>query len=164
MALSKRRDIKRFSAAAFFAAATLNASPLYLAVLSEQTASDAAWLAVAETLAECHGSETLIKNQKFSSDCTWVGIFGWMSASVAVCDAKDPMCKVLFGKRVKGYGCLLWSERPTGKRRASDVKLPTFNSSRMELLRSVTAFYRRLELGRSERFLNPAQHGPVRHV
>ena len=104
MALRKRTDIRRVSAAAVFAAATLNASPLYLAVLSEQTASDAAWLAVAETLAECHGSETLIKNQKFSSDCTWVGIFGWMSASVAVCDAKDPMRKVLFGKRVKGYG------------------------------------------------------------
>ena len=45
-----------------------------------------------------------VKIQKFSSDCTYVGIFGWMSASVAVCDAKDPMRKVLFGKRVKGYG------------------------------------------------------------
>lgn len=45
-----------------------------------------------------------IKVQKFSSDCTWVGIFGWMSASVAVCEAKDPMRKVLFGKQVKGYG------------------------------------------------------------
>jgi len=50
----------RVFAAAVFAAATLNASPLYLAVLSEQTASDPAWLAVAETLAERHGGETLI--------------------------------------------------------------------------------------------------------
>ncbi len=45
-----------------------------------------------------------VKVQKFSSDCTWVGIFGWMSASVAICDAKDSMRKVLFGKRIKGYG------------------------------------------------------------
>ncbi len=43
--------MRRVSAAAVFAAATLNASPLYRAVLSEQTASDTAWLAVAETLA-----------------------------------------------------------------------------------------------------------------
>lgn len=62
MALSKRTDIRRVSAAAVFAAATLNASPLYRAVLSEQTASDTAWLAVAETLAERHGGETLLYN------------------------------------------------------------------------------------------------------
>jgi len=59
MALSKRTDIRRFSAAAFFAAATLNASPLYLAVLSEQTFSDPAWRAVAETLAARHGGEAV---------------------------------------------------------------------------------------------------------
>jgi hypothetical protein len=60
MALSKRTDIRRVSAAAVFAAATLNASPLYLAVLSEQTALEAAWRAVAETLSERHGGEIII--------------------------------------------------------------------------------------------------------
>ena len=60
MALSKRTDIRRVSAAAVFAATTSIAYPLYLAILSEQTASDPAWLTVAETLAERHGGETLI--------------------------------------------------------------------------------------------------------
>jgi hypothetical protein len=39
-------DTRQVLAAAVFAATTLSASPLYLAVLSEQTASDADWLAV----------------------------------------------------------------------------------------------------------------------
>lgn len=59
MALSKRMDIRQVLAAAVFAATTSIASPLYLAVLSEQTASNAAWLAVAETLAERHGGEII---------------------------------------------------------------------------------------------------------
>jgi hypothetical protein len=46
MALSQRMDTRQVLAAAVFAATTLSASPLYLAVLSEQTASDADWLAV----------------------------------------------------------------------------------------------------------------------
>jgi len=42
MALSKRMGIRQVLAAAVFAATTSIASPLYLAVISEQTASDAA--------------------------------------------------------------------------------------------------------------------------
>jgi len=42
MALSQRMDIRQVLAAAVFAATTLSASSPYLAVLSEQTASDAA--------------------------------------------------------------------------------------------------------------------------
>jgi len=57
MALSKRMGIRQVLAAVVFAATTLSASPLYLEVISEQTASDADWLAVAETLAERHGGE-----------------------------------------------------------------------------------------------------------
>ncbi len=59
MALSKRMGIRQVLAAAVFAATTSIASPLYLAVISEQTASDADWLAVAETLAERHGGEII---------------------------------------------------------------------------------------------------------
>jgi hypothetical protein len=59
MALSKRTDIRRVSAAAVFAAATLNASPLYLAAVSEQTFSDPVWRAVAETLSERHSGEII---------------------------------------------------------------------------------------------------------
>ena len=50
-----------------------------------------------------------IKIRKFWSDMGWPGIdvggvFAWMSANMAVCDARDSERKVVFGKKVKGFG------------------------------------------------------------
>ncbi len=49
-----------------------------------------------------------IKIRKFWSDMGWAidvtGVFAWMSANFAVCDADDPARKVVFGKKVRGFG------------------------------------------------------------
>ena len=66
MALSQRMDIRQVLAAAVFAATTSIASPLYLAVLSEQTASDAAWPAVewAKTKTFCSSDLVVVPSDR----------------------------------------------------------------------------------------------------
>jgi len=42
--------------------------------------------------------------QSFSSDATYIGVFGWMSAVVSVYDTKSLENGAVFADRVKGYG------------------------------------------------------------
>jgi hypothetical protein len=49
-----------------------------------------------------------VKVRKFWSDMGWGidvgGVFAWMSANLAVCDPDDPDRRVVFGKKVRGFG------------------------------------------------------------
>lgn len=45
-----------------------------------------------------------LKVRKYWSDCNYLGVFAWMSANLAVCDAQDTERRVVFGKKVRGFG------------------------------------------------------------
>ena len=45
-----------------------------------------------------------VKIRKFWTDYNYWGSFSWMSANLALCSAKDPQRKVLYGKKVRGLG------------------------------------------------------------
>ena len=54
------------------------------------------------------------KIRKFFGDSNpWTGVHGWMAGNFAVCSTKDPQRKVLFGRKVKGFG-YAWSLTYTG--------------------------------------------------
>lgn len=45
-----------------------------------------------------------VKIRKFWSDCNYLGVFAWMSANLGICDPTDPDRKVVFGRKVRGFG------------------------------------------------------------
>lgn len=53
-----------------------------------------------------------IRIRSFSSDVNYLGFFAWMTGSVALSDARDPEHKILYGKRLKGYGWLFMAVTP----------------------------------------------------
>lgn len=59
---------------------------------------------------ELNGADAVVevKVRKFWSDMGWGidvgGVFAWMSANVAVCNPRDPERRVVFGRKVRGFG------------------------------------------------------------
>lgn len=45
-----------------------------------------------------------VKIRKFFCDVNWFGVFAWSSVNFAVCSTQDATRKVVFGKKLKGFG------------------------------------------------------------